>query len=64
MEAQWCWYCHRHDTARGIQSVKQQMELEEGAVEKIIYYAGGILSLENQLGQEERAIEEIICANF
>ena len=31
------------------------MEWEEGAVEEILYYAGGILSLENQVGQEERA---------
>ena len=43
--------------------MEQQMEWEEGAVEEIIYYAGGILSLENQVGQKEEAIEEIISAN-
>ena len=34
--AQWCWYYHEHNTPGGIQSVEQQLEWEEGAVEEII----------------------------
>ena len=63
LEAQSRWYCHTHYTAGGIQSVEQQMEWEEEAVQEIIYNAGGILSLENQMGQEEGAIEEITSAD-
>ena len=35
-EAQWCQYCHKHDTAGGILLVEQQVEREEEPEEEII----------------------------
>ena len=35
LEAQWWWYCHKHDTAGGIQSVENQVGQELGPVEEI-----------------------------
>ena len=31
---QWCWYCHKHDSAGGTQSVENQVGQEEEPVEK------------------------------
>ena len=36
--AQWCCYYHTDDTAGDIQSLEQQAEWEEEAVEEIIIY--------------------------
>ena len=35
LAAQWCWYCHKHDTPGGIQSVDNQVGQEEGPAEEI-----------------------------
>ena len=33
LEAQWCWYCHKHNTLGGTQSVENQVGQQEGPAE-------------------------------